>query len=403
MGAERIHLRGRPSPLTSAARRGPSAARPPRPSAGRRDREQPLRVLMTTDTLGGVWTYALALAGGLARRGVQVDLAAMGRLPTPDQRACAARIPGLTLHARAFRLCWMDDPWDDLIAAADWLSSLAGALHPDVVHLNDFGHAAMQWPAPVLLVAHSCVFSWWQAVHGCAPPRAWDGYRALVRMGLSRTRLLVTPTAAMRDAFSGPYGPLPPCRVIPNGLPEPAAVPARPRAPLVLSAGRLWDEAKNVATLATAARHLPWPVVVAGERSGPGGESVEAGNLVLTGPLGPADLARWYARAEIFALPARYEPFGLAPLEAAQRGCALVLGDIPSLREVWGDAALYVPADDPASLHAVLARLIAEPALRRAQATRARCRAAELGVGPMTEAYLAAYRELSPAAALRLA
>ena len=50
-------------------------------------------------------------------------------------------------------------------------------------------------------------------------------------------------------------------------------------------------------------------------------------------------------RAAIYALPARYEPFGLSILEAALSGCALVIGDIPSLREIWADAALFVPSD----------------------------------------------------------
>ena len=41
---------------------------------------------------------------------------------------------------------------------------------------------------------------------------------------------------------------------------------------------------------------------------------------------------------------ALYEPFGLAVLEAAQAGCALVLSDIPTFRELWDGAALFVAA-----------------------------------------------------------
>ena len=55
---------------------------------------------------------------------------------------------------------------------------------------------------------------------------------------------------------------------------------------------------------------------------------------------------RGIARAAIYALPAHYEPFGLSILEAAMSGCALVLGDIPSLREIWGDAAVFVHPDN---------------------------------------------------------
>ena len=48
------------------------------------------------------------------------------------------------------------------------------------------------------------------------------------------------------------------------------------------------------------------------------------------------------ARTAVFVSPALYEPFGLAVLEAAQAGCALVLSDIPTFRELWDGVALFV-------------------------------------------------------------
>ena len=72
------------------------------------------------------------------------------------------------------------------------------------------------------------------------------------------------------------------------------------------------------------------------------------------GHLPQSKLQAWFERAAIFAAPARYEPFGLSILEAALAGCALVLGDIPSLRENWNDAALFVPPEDSRTLEAAL-------------------------------------------------
>src|SRR5690606_3875973 len=120
--------------------------------------------------------------------------------------------------------------------------------------------------------------------------------------------------------------------------------------PFVLTAGRLWDRAKNVAALDAVAPSLPWPVLVAGDDSGPDGQAEIGRNLRPLGLLAPAELAQWMGRAAVFALPARYEPFGLAVLEAALSGCALVLGDIPTFRELWDDTALFVPPDDHAAL-----------------------------------------------------
>ena len=214
------------------SRRSTGAARPRlRPGAGR----AMMRVLMTADTLGGVWTYALALADGLCRRGVEVHLATMGRLPDEAQRAQAHAVDGLQLHASGFRLCWMQDPWDDLGRAGDWLTGLAARLRPDVVHLNDFGHAAIPWNAPVLLVAHSCVLSWWQAVHRAEPPAEWQRYRRLVQRGLQCADRVVAPSFAMAEALRKHYGTRPPLRVIPNGLTLPGNARPQRKAPLVLS------------------------------------------------------------------------------------------------------------------------------------------------------------------------
>jgi glycosyltransferase involved in cell wall biosynthesis len=105
-------------------------------------------------------------------------------------------------------------------------------------------------------------------------------------------------------------------------------------------------------------------------------------------------LAKWLARAAIFALPARYEPFGLLPLEAGLSGCALVLGDIPSLREVWGDAALFVAPDQPAGLEAALQTLIRNAPFRDWLAKRARERALQYTPERMARAYMALYTQL---------
>ncbi len=53
----------------------------------------PRKVLMTADTIGGVWTYAIELALGLADRGVEVALATMGGSLDEFQREKAGRIP----------------------------------------------------------------------------------------------------------------------------------------------------------------------------------------------------------------------------------------------------------------------------------------------------------------------
>ncbi|HLM75082.1 MAG TPA: glycosyltransferase family 4 protein, partial [Polyangiaceae bacterium] len=120
-----------------------------------------LSVLMTADAMGGVWTYAMELASELAARGVTVALATMGDRPTEAQVKRAKAIPGLTLFESEFKLEWMDDPWGDVARAGAWLLDLERRLRPDVVHLNGYCHGALPFRAPVVVVGHSCVLSWW--------------------------------------------------------------------------------------------------------------------------------------------------------------------------------------------------------------------------------------------------
>jgi glycosyltransferase involved in cell wall biosynthesis len=354
----------------------------------------PRRVLMTTDTVGGVWTFSLELCAELCGRGATVLLAACGGEPDAAQRAAAQRIAGLELCTSRAKVEWMQDPWRDVDWTGAWLLELARRFRPDLVHLNEYSHAALDWPAPVVVVGHSCVLSWFAAVrHEQAPP-AWDEYGRRVRAGLAAADLVVAPTAAMLAALQRYHGPLPRTRVIMPGA-QPERFRPGDKEPMIFSAGRLWDEAKNVAALVRVAAELPWPVVVAGPAAfdGHGGE-VRLPGVRSLGRVSQEARARWLGRASIYALPARYEPFGLSALEAALAGCALVLGDLQSLREVWGRAAVFVPPDEPDALAAALRRLVRDRDERHALARAGRARALELGARRMGTAYLSAYRDL---------
>ena len=350
------------------------------------------RVLMSADCVGGVWTYAMELARALAAREVEVALAVLGGPMKAAQRAQALDIPGLSLHESDHRLEWMEDPWQDLARAGNWLLDLEAEIRPDIVHLNHFAHGDLPWHAPKLVVGHSCVFSWWMGVHGDLPPDTWARYRQVVRAGLQAADLVVAPSRTMLTALRAFYGPLPESRVIANGRTLRQFTP-RSKEAFVFAGGRLWDEAKNIQLLAQAAQGLDWPVMVAGDTRHPDGGRVDYPDLRLLGPLSQSVINSYFGRAAIYALPARYEPFGLSVLEAGLSGCALVLGDIPSLRENWDGAAVFVSPDDPDELHRVLQALIKDAPRRQILGLRARARASGFSTDAMADAYLAAYAQ----------
>jgi glycosyltransferase involved in cell wall biosynthesis len=351
---------------------------------------------MTTDCVGGVWNYCLTLCKELAQRGVEITLAAVGPPPSNAQRAAAEAIANLRLHVRDSKLEWTSDPWDDLPLTDVWLEQLAQQVQPDCVHLNQYVHARAAFDAPVLVVAHSCVCSWWQAVHQTDAPGEWDEYRAQVREALQNADHVVAPSHAMLRAADHHYGPLPRASVIHNG-----AQPPQPVSTLkehhILAAGRLWDEAKNLQTLRDCAQEggVGAPIFLAGPATSPDGGTIDITPLHALGHLDPGTMADAYRRAKIFAHPARYEPFGLAVLEAAQHGCALVLGDIPSLRELWQDAAIFIPPNDAAALRGVLNELLADKQRCAQLGYSAQQRAMRYSADAMTENYLALYAQLA--------
>ncbi len=348
---------------------------------------------MTTDTIGGVWCYAMELTRALEPFGVEVTLATMGAPLSRAQRAEIEARPNVTAHEGRYRLEWMPEPWDDVQRAGDWLLDIAAETRPDIVHLNDYAHGALPWLAPVLVVGHSCVLSWWQAVRGEPAPAEWARYQQTVRRSLRTVDLVVAPTLAMVEALDQLYGPFRKWQVIPNAR-DPQTYPSTHKEPWVLAAGRLWDDAKNIQALAQAASGLTWPVIIAGEAQHPDGWRASFPNVQTLGKLNAQALADCYARASIYVLPAYYEPFGLSPLEAALAGCALVLGDIPSLREVWADAAWFVPPHDQEALKAAIEELTADDRLRARYAAQARRRALRFAPKRMGAAYHAAYTEL---------
>lgn len=356
---------------------------------------------MTTDTVGGVWTYSLALARQLEKLGIEVCLATMGKNMSGRQKEEVADISNIRVFESDFRLEWMDDPWDDLEKAGSWLLRLEEELDADLVHLNSYAFASLPWIRPVLLVCHSCVYTWWQDVKGERPGDGWKRYFQLVKNGLrSNDRLVAVSHSYAREMARCYDLPLQNIRVIYNGLDSSDYAPSK-KHPYVFGMGRMWDEGKNYRIAESLAPKIAWPVVLAGDmpaswRVAVQGDSHPAGanRLVFTGVLGRKDIRSRLAEASIFILPSFYEPFGLSALEAGLSGCALVLADIPTLREIWQESALYAPPGKPDKWIEQIDRLISDDNLRLDLAKKSRATALQFSAEKMAAGYLKLYNEI---------
>jgi glycosyltransferase involved in cell wall biosynthesis len=355
------------------------------------------QILMTTDAVGGVWTYASTLAEGLAERGWRVRLVTIGPAPSERQLAPLLRHPSITTEITDLALEWQDPEGADHRRALRRLEALERDFRPDIVHLNGFREALADWRAPVLVAAHSCVLSWWQACKAGEPcDGKWLHYGAQVKASLNAADRWVAPTSAFREQINVLYSPATPGEVIHNGMRQ-AAEQSTVKEPLILAAGRLWDEAKNIGILSRIAASVRWPISIAGSLHERGGAPTSArlgDHIEWLGELPHQDLLQIMGRAEIFVAPALYEPFGLGVLEAAMNGCALVVSDIPTFRELWDGATLFVDPRDPDQLQHALNRLIADPDLRRSLRSAARLRAQHLTIDIQASAYDRLYKQM---------
>lgn len=331
-----------------------------------------LRLLLVTDAVGGVWTYSLELARALEPLGFETVIAVTGPCPNARQREAAT---GIRLIETGLPLEWLDTDREQVLRAGQELARIAARERADIVQTSSAALlAGAELDCGSVAVQHSCVATWWQAVKGTPLPVEFEWRRELVEQGLERADAIVAPTRAFAAATERAYDLDRHVLAVHNGR-RPRSARALPQGDFVFMAGRLWDEGKNAATLDRAAARIDAPFQAAGATAGPNGATIRLDHLHGLGQLSESRLAGVLAARPIFASAALYEPFGLSVLEAAQSGCALVLSDIPTHREIWGDAALFVRARDEEGFAATISDLLSDRDKRNRFGERARDRA----------------------------
>jgi glycosyltransferase involved in cell wall biosynthesis len=330
------------------------------------------RVLLVTDAVGGVWIYSLELARALKPLGVEAVLAVTGPAPSADRREAAADVrvidTGLPLE-------WLDTNPDEIAHAGAELARIASREQAEIVQTCSAALlAGARFDRPTVAVQHSCVATWWEAVKGTALPPDFEWRRDLVALGLRRADAVVAPSRAFAEATRRAYALERPVLAVHNGRTA-RQVRGLPQGDFAFTAGRLWDEGKNVTTLDEAAALIGAPLQAAGATRGPNGARFEPQHLIALGELSEERIGGVLAARPVFASAAQYEPFGLSVLEAARAGCALVLSDIATHRELWDGAALFVEPRDARGFADAIGRLLDDRDERSSLGERARAHA----------------------------
>jgi glycosyltransferase involved in cell wall biosynthesis len=168
-------------------------------------------------------------------------------------------------------------------------------------------------------------------------------------------------------------------KVISPGVtcPTRAASGDRPREPLVLFVGSLFNRRRLpdlIEAFAVATEDLPDArlTIVGDDRTWPRQDL--AAVAAACGVDARTEFRRYipddalgglYSRASVFAFLSEYEGFGLTPLEALCAGVPPVVADTAVAREVYGDAAAFVPSRDVRLAAAAIRRFLVDPAAAR--------------------------------------
>ncbi len=200
-------------------------------------------------------------------------------------------------------------------------------------------------------------------------------WKFLLWAAAHRSRRLIAVSEATRSDLLHFYKRRPDrVTVIPHGVnPEFFTLDRTKLEPYLLCVSTLHVH-KNIERLlrAYASKARPYKLILAGLR---GFHTAEIEALIaqlgigerveIPGWLPRAELMKLYARAHAFVYPSTFEGFGMPVLEALAAGIPVVCSDIPPLREVAGDAALFFDPLDETALAAALDRIMADDELRK--------------------------------------
>ena len=333
-----------------------------------------------TDRLTGGYLYHHRVFAGLRERDVEVEeVVPCGA--TPDEQERAAHRLGSLLDPRSFD-----------VVVVDALARAVCAPHLD------------RWreELPVVAMVHE--------LPGVARPEESEREKEYEKP-LLRSELLISVSEHGKSILEGRGVPAERIRVVPPGydrLPSsPAERPTLGDGLRVLCVAQ-WIPRKGIADLVrawTSRERYGAALELAGETDADPEyarsvrDEISAspdGSIAVLGALDDAALAAAYAAADLFALPSRYEGYGIVFAEALAHGLPVVAcdaGPVPAL--VGDEAALLVPPDDVGALSAALDILLEDEDLRGRMSAAALDRARTLPRwDDTTAAFLEVLREV---------
>ena len=260
------------------------------------------------------------------------------------------------------------------------LASAVQKERPDVFFAPAYT-APLRLPSPLVVTIHDVSFGrhpeWFTWREGMRR-------RRLTRSAARRAARVITVSNFSAAEIRELYGiDAERITVIANGVSPRTGTSAAPREPLVLYTGSIFNRRRLpdlIDAFARVAAAVPGAqlAIVGQNRTHPPQDLRTiaeshgiAARIQIRDYVAEAEMNALYSRASVFAFLSEYEGFGLTPLEALSAGVPIIVLDTPVAREIYGGAAVYVPAGDIHGAADALTRLLVSPAERAAQLAHA--------------------------------
>jgi glycogen(starch) synthase len=371
-----------------------------------RRRRRKTRVLMTTDTTSGSWTYTAQLVAELAKRDIHISLVSLGSLPSRSQIRELDHIPNLELFPTPFKPEWMKGSEADVEVSLRFIQDIALSVKPNILHSHLFCYANLDLNIPKLVSPQGDLVSWRSWGGLCSQSHAEseqfiEFYRSMVKQALRQADMVVCPSAFTAYNLRRFYSPeVQNIRVVYNGIAE-QFVPLKAirKRKLAVCLVRKWDHDDRVKNLLKTAESMPdmqFVMINPKPDWGLGGCSEEVpANVKLVKALPAKWLQKTLDEAALFISPTLYDPWPVEVLQAAVSHCTLLLADTPQFREIWEDGAVYFDPEQPASALQKLRSLEYKPDLICKYAVMARYRAHKFyNIQRSAEQYIGIYESL---------
>ena len=339
------------------------------------------RLLMTTDVKSEVWDYSLTLSKALLKHiNAEILIISMGGKPTDSQKKQLEDL-NIEFQFTDFSPDFLADNEinPDISEIKTTFERSIKSFDPHIVHLNH-GYPDLNFDKPCILACHANILNkkiWNDSINRYSPLyQNLLNYKQIINKSLNNADIVIAPSRFFAENLIKTFDFIKGIKIIYNGIDYKPHSCVK-ESPTLVTFGNMSDSSKHINLLLNMAYRLPDNIKIKIIGDSQLDRKLPKNVEFLTNL---SNFERWevYKNSSIYLALSNYESNGLASIQAAYSGCAILANDIPSCKELWGDCAYIFDRDDANSLMRCINNLVENPNLL--EITSRNCQAKALSV-----------------------